>query len=249
MSPAHAAFLVCAGAVAGVVGTAGGITSLVSYPALLAVGLTPLAANVANIVALVAAWPGSAAASRPELAGRGSWVWRWAPLTVAGGAGGAALLFVTPSTLFARIVPFLVTAASLGLLVQPRLRRLHERMTGAHRGLALGGPLLPIALYNGYFGAGSGVMVLTLLLVVVDDDLARANALKNMLLGAAAVASAVVLVAIAPVHWSAVVPLAAGVLVGSVVGPVVARRIPAGVLRVLVALVGIGLAIELWVTG
>ncbi len=61
-------FLVGAGAVAGLVGTAGGITSLVSYPALLLAGIAPLQANVANIVALVACWPGSALASRPELA-------------------------------------------------------------------------------------------------------------------------------------------------------------------------------------
>jgi hypothetical protein len=40
--------------VAGVIGAAGGITSLVSYSALLAVGIAPLPANVANLVAAVA---------------------------------------------------------------------------------------------------------------------------------------------------------------------------------------------------
>src|SRR4051794_41984495 len=68
-STGTAAFLAAAGLVAGVVGTAGGITSLVSYPALLAVGVPPLAADVANLVALVACWPGSALVSRRGLAG------------------------------------------------------------------------------------------------------------------------------------------------------------------------------------
>ena len=74
MTVTDVALILAAGVVAGVVGTAGGITSLVSYPALLLAGVPPLAANVVNIVALVACWPGSAAASRPELAGRGAWL-------------------------------------------------------------------------------------------------------------------------------------------------------------------------------
>ena len=53
------AFLLVAGMVAGVIGTAGGITSLVSYPALLAVGVPAYEANVANLVAGVAFWPAS----------------------------------------------------------------------------------------------------------------------------------------------------------------------------------------------
>ena len=66
-----AVLILVAGIIAGIVGSAGGITSLVSYPALLIAGVPALAANVANIVALVACWPGSALASRPELRGRG----------------------------------------------------------------------------------------------------------------------------------------------------------------------------------
>src|ERR1700756_2106057 len=79
-------FLVGAGAVAGLVGTAGGITSLVSYPALLLAGVAPLQASIANLVALVACWPGSAVASRPELRGHGPWLLRWGILAAAGGA-------------------------------------------------------------------------------------------------------------------------------------------------------------------
>jgi uncharacterized membrane protein YfcA len=81
ISIADEVVLLSAGVLAGMVGTAGGITSLVSYPALLAVGVPALAANVANIVAFVGCWPGSALASRLELEGRGHWLIRWAPLS------------------------------------------------------------------------------------------------------------------------------------------------------------------------
>src|SRR5215471_20446008 len=103
MSPASRdLFLVAAGALAGLVGTAGGITSLVSYPALLLAGVAPLQANVANLVALVACWPGSAVASQPELRGRWPWLRRWGAVAALGGAAGSVLLLVTPPGVFAR---------------------------------------------------------------------------------------------------------------------------------------------------
>ena len=80
MTAAQVVLLLGAGTVAGVLGSAGGTASLISYPALLATGIPPLAANVTNAVAFVAAWPGSALGSRPELRGQGRWLRRWAPL-------------------------------------------------------------------------------------------------------------------------------------------------------------------------
>jgi uncharacterized membrane protein YfcA len=238
--------LLAAGTLAGLVGTAGGITSFVSYPALLAVGVPPLAANVSNIVALVACWPGSALASKTELEGRGQWLLRWLPVAGAGGAAGATLLLWTPTGVFARVVPFLVAAGSVTLLAQPKLAARRNR-----RRTRVDGPLLPtglvaVSLYNGYFGAGSGVMALALVLLTVDDDLPRANALKNMLIGAATVLSAIGLVTFGPVEWRAVLPLAVGMFVGSTLGPRLARRLRADVLRWAVALLGVALAVELF---
>ena len=176
--------LVLAGVAAGLIGSAGGITSLVSYPALLAVGLPALPANVANNVALVACWPGSALASGPELRGRASWVWRWAAVAAAGGAAGAGLLLSTPPGVFARVVPFLVATGALALLFEPRLTAWRERRASHPGKVALPTGVATLSLYNGYFGAGAGVMTLTLMLMLVDRHLPTANALKNMLVGA-----------------------------------------------------------------
>jgi uncharacterized membrane protein YfcA len=258
--------LAAAGVLAGIVGTAGGITSLVSYPALLAVGIAARAASVANIVALVACWPGSALASQPELSGRAPWVARWCLVSGLGGAAGAALLLLTPGRTFARIVPLLVLIAALALLGEPRLtawRRRNredrdqmpvrgapgraERRAPRQLPLAQVLTLLPISVYNGYFGAGAGVMTLTVMLVLVEPNLPTANALKNMLIGSATFASALVFIASGSVAWSAVVPLAAGLLIGSTLGPRLARRLPAELLRVLVVLLGVALAVQLWV--
>jgi uncharacterized protein len=234
-----------AGVLAGIVGTAGGITSLISYPALLAVGVPALAANVANIVALVTCGPGAAVASRPELAGRAGWLWRWSLAAVAGGGAGAALLIVTPAGSFGRIVPYLVALGSVALLVQPRLSVLRDGHGRGKAAVLLAGLLL-ISVYSGYFGAGSGVLTLALLLFTVDDQLARANALKNVIVGVATAMSALILALAGPVDWTVVLPLAAGMFTGSLIGPRVARRVPAGILRWVVALIGLGLAAWLW---
>lgn len=239
--------LLGAGVVAGVVGTAGGITSLVSYPALLAVGLSALPASVSNIVALVACWPGSALASRPELAGRGPWLRRWAAVAIGGAAVGSGLLLSTPPGVFSRVVPYLLVFAAVCLLLQPQLSRWREQRltTSSHTLLASG--LFAASVYNGYFGAGSGIMILALLLVTVDRRVAESNALKNMLIGVATLVSAGMLAALGHVDWQAVVPLALGSFAGSTVGPRIARRVPGDVLRWLVAMTGFGLAVRLWI--
>jgi uncharacterized protein len=240
-------FLVAAGAVAGLVGTAGGITSLISYPALLLAGVAPLQANIANLVAVVACWPGSAVASQPELRGRGPWLRRWGILAAVGGTAGSVLLLNTSAGVFGRVVPFLVAAGSLALLFQPWLAaRPSWRADVGWGRLLLPGGLLLLSIYNGYFGAGSGVLLLALLLLTTEPHLATANALKNMLLGAAVLASALLFAVLTRVDWAAVAALALGLFSGSLVGPWVARRLPPAVLRWLVALTGLALAIRLW---
>lgn len=252
LSLGHTVFLVAAGVLAGIVGTAGAITSLVSFPALLIAGVPAFGANVANIVAITTTWPGSALSSRSELSGRGSWLWRYGIVAALGGAAGTALLLSTSSGAFRQIVPFLVAGGALALLATPRLRRLAARAgdpATARRDPAwMAVALLVISVYNGYFGAGSGVMMLALLLVAADDRLPVSNALKNMLVGAGNLVAAIGLISFASVRWDAVVPLGIGAFAGATIGPHVARRLPERTLRIAVAAIGLGLAVQLWVS-
>jgi hypothetical protein len=90
-------------------------------------------------------------------------------------------------------------------------------------------------------------MILALLLISAEPNLPTANALKNMLIGAAGITSAAIFTAAGPVDWAAVAPIGAGMFIGSVLGPRITRRLPASLLRWLVALIGIALAIQLWI--
>ena len=129
--------------------------------------------------------------------------------------------------LFGRIVPFLLVFASVALLLQPRISTWREGRFGRIDRYLLPGGLFAVSVYDGYFGAGSGVMVLALFLLTVDQDLPRANALKNVLLGVADLVAAVGFALFGPVRWTAALPLAVGLLAGSLVGPSATRRVPA----------------------
>ncbi|GAA4988678.1 sulfite exporter TauE/SafE family protein [Kineococcus glutinatus] len=245
MTTADLLLLVLAGTGAGLVGSVAGLASLVSYPALLAAGLPPLAANVTNSVALVGSSVGSVAGSGPELAGRGRRLRLPVLLAAAGGAGGAALLLLTPPGAFGRIVPFLVAAGALALLLQPRLRALRPVPGAAPSRLARVATGV-VTVYSGYFGAGAGVLLLAVLSVCSARPLAQTNAVKNVLLGAANGTAALGFALFGPVSWAAALALGVGCVAGGRAGPAVVRRVPQDLLRVLVALAGLGLAVHLW---
>jgi uncharacterized membrane protein YfcA len=235
-----AAFLLGAGVIAGVIGTAGGITSLVAYPALLAVGVPPLTANVTNSVALLGSGLGGSLRAGPDLAGHARTLRVWMAPVVVLSLAGAVLLIVTPGDTFNRVVPFLVAGGSLVLMLQPVLARVRLRPEVV--GVAGAG----VAVYNGYFGAGSGILLMALLLLTTEPVLHRANSLKNVILIASDVLPAVLFTVRGAVAWWAAWPLALGALGGGLIGPAIARRVAPGLMRALIGACGFGLAIWLF---
>jgi len=276
--------LVAAGAAAGVLSTVVGLASVVSYPALLAIGLPPLAANMTNTVSLLFTGVGAAVGSRPELTGQVTRVRRLGTIAALGGGAGAALLLVTPSQTFVRLAPILIGAASLALLPPSRQDRAARRGAGRDReqchhgagpdrdghGCGAGldrderpcgaGPgrderrpwllagVFGVAVYIGYFGAAGGIVMLALLIALVAEPLARVNAVKNMLGAIGNAVAAVAFAVFGHVDWAAVVPLAAGFLVGGWTGPALVRRIPGPALRIGVAVCGLAVAVKLGVS-
>jgi len=127
------------------------------------------------------------------------------------------------SGVFARVVPFLVAAGVIILMIQPALMKLPEGWVRRTPLLQLG-LVGAVCVYGGYFGAGSGVMLLAVILVLVDSRIAPANAIKNVLLGVTSLVAAAVFIATGPVLWAAVLPLTGGLLVGSALGPIIVRQ-------------------------
>ncbi|MFM9370017.1 sulfite exporter TauE/SafE family protein [Streptomyces sp. Da 82-17] len=248
MDGGSAVLLVAAGVASGLSGSVAGLASLFSYPALLAAGLPPVAANVTNTVALFTNTVGTAAGSRAELRGQRRRLVRLGLLAAAGGTLGAALLLTTPASAFEAVVPWLIALGSVLILLREPLRRLVERLPAREDGTsyALAGAVLLVGLYGGYFGAAAGVLMLAVLSLSASEPLPVTNAVKNIATGAANVTAAVAYAFLAPVHWGAAAALGLGCLAGSRLGPVIVRHLPEKPLRIGIALAGLGLAGSLW---
>ncbi len=266
---AEAAVLLGVGVLAGIVSTVASLASVVSYPALLALGLSPVSANVTNTVALMFTAVGAAAGSRPELAGQVHRVRTLGLLTAAGGAAGAALLLLTPARGFEYAAPLLIAAGSLLLLRRqvPQAGPSDADKTaddsapaGADSGPSREGTsardsgwlsraaVFGVAIYIGYFGAAGGILMLAVLIRMYAQSLARTNALKNVISGLANAVAGIGFAIFGPVRWSAALPLAAGFLIGGWIGPSLVRRLPARGLRIFVGTCGLAVAIRLAVS-
>jgi uncharacterized membrane protein YfcA len=244
------ALLLVAGVASGVVNAVAGGGSLLLFPALLAVGFPPLAANVTNSITQCPGYVGLAVGSRRELRGQRGRVLSTTGVALAGSLLGSLLLLVLPTEVFDAVVPALVALASVLLGVQPWLSRwIGEPHPDAPDRRAF---LLPAvffaAIYGGYFGGALGVILVAVLAVAAHDDLRRLNAVKGVLSLIISVVSVVVFAIGAPVDWSIVALLAPTTLVGGFLGAKLAGRLPAPVLRVAVVVVGLAVSIYLFVT-
>lgn len=243
--------VVAAGAGAGGINAIVGSGSLITFPTLLAVGYPSVTANVANTVGLV---PGSLAATfgfRRELAGQRGRARRLATGSASGALVGAALLLTLPSSVFDAVVPVLVIGAALLMAAQPWLsRRVLQRRHPDARDVGV----LPVVLtflagiYGGYFGAAQGIILLTILSVLVPDDLRRSNAMKNLLAGIVNAVAALFFIVFADVAWAAVALIGVGSIVGGTLGAHVGRRIDPRLLRALVVVLGLAVGITLLLT-
>lgn len=230
----------------GINAVAGGGT-LLSFPALLLAGYAPITANVSNTLGLLPGYAGGSTAYRRELAGQGA---RVRLLTVAGGLGavaGALLLVHTSQNVFAGVVPWLILVSSLLLALQPLAAGLSRRATTRARRYALVAGGAAAGVYGGFFGAGLGVVMLALLGLFLPDDLQRLNALKGVVSLAINIVAAIVFLFAGPIAWEAVAIMLPASIVGGFAGVLVARRINATMLRVLVVAFGLAVAVKLLV--
>jgi uncharacterized membrane protein YfcA len=248
MGPLQAAAVLAAGFVAGGMNAVVGAGTLVSFPALLAIGLEPVVANVSNSLGVLPGSLAGAYAYRHQLGPLRAFLRRAVVPVALGAAAGALLLLLLPATVFGAVVPVLLVAAAVLVALQPRI----TAMVAARRPVTDGsvpapGPLaltvlLLIAVYGGYFGAGLSVMFLAVLGVLLGG-LQISNGAKNVLSTVTGVTSAVVFVVRAPVDWPVVVLLAVGSALGGLVAGSYGRRLPDAPLRVAIIVIALTAAV------
>jgi uncharacterized membrane protein YfcA len=244
----EAILVLLAGVAAGTINVAVGSGTLITFPALLAVGYAPVVANVSNTVGLV---PGSLVGAwgyRAELRGKSRLLVRTAGAAVVGSLTGGGLLLALPGGAFEVVVPFLVGLAVLLVAFQPRLNRVFAaRREAAH---PAGGPGLlagfyACGVYGGYFGAAQGILMLGLMGVAMAGGLQEHNAIKNVVAGLVNGVAAVLFLAVADVRLAPAGLIAVGSACGGVLGGRLGRRLSPQALRALVVVVGLAALAQL----
>ncbi|MCP9952392.1 sulfite exporter TauE/SafE family protein [Actinomadura madurae] len=237
-----------AGVAAGGINTVVGSGSLITFPTLVALGYPPVVANVSNNIGLVPGGVTGAIGYRKELEGQRGRLLRLATASCAGSVIGALLLLGLPEKAFNVIVIALIAIALVLVVAQPRLQKwMVHRREGEHRphgGATLWVGVLFAGMYGGYFGAAQGIILIALLGIMLDDDLQRLNAGKNVL-SAVVNGTAAILFTLTwlfgdtGINWWVVLLIAAGSTCGGMIGASVGRRIPPMVLRGVIVVVGL----------
>ncbi len=231
---------------AGAINALAGGGTLITFPALTAIGVPAVAANVTNTVALSPGYLGATLAQKADILDQRGRLWLLLPAALGGLAGGL-LLLNTSEKLFRELVPFLILLASLLLAVQEPLRRRllarNERAGRAgqnERWAAV--PIFLAAVYGGYFGAGLSVIILAVLGLTLDDSLTRLNALKQAVAFVTNMTAAALFLFSGQVVWSAALVMAVGALIGGVLGGRLAGHIQPATLRRVVVIIGVAIA-------
>ncbi|MEO8453089.1 MAG: sulfite exporter TauE/SafE family protein, partial [Gemmatimonadota bacterium] len=252
----HLGLVMLAAAAGGVINSIAGGGTLLTFPALIGLGIPGLAANATSTVAL---WPGAAGSIvgyRRELAGMRPWAIRFAVPSVLGGLAGALLLLRTSAERFEQLMPWLVIGASALFVIQRPLMA-WIRAWDIKRGVDLTlsepseTPSLKVLLYQfgvgvygGYFGAGIGILMLAALGFMGFTNIHKMNGLKNWGGLCTNVVAAATFAVSGIVIWPVAGAMAVGAIAGGYGGSLMAQRVPQQ--RVRQAITFIGFASGIW---
>ncbi|MEV5494034.1 sulfite exporter TauE/SafE family protein [Nonomuraea fuscirosea] len=240
MTPWEMVAVLVAGLAGGAINTVVGSGSLITFPTLLAVGLPPITANVSNNIGLVPGGLSGVIGYRTELKGQRERLLRLAPASLAGALTGGLLLLNLPEATFTVIITVLIALSCTLVVIQPRLNRLlAARPRRAHGGPWLWLGALGAGAYGGYFGAGQGILLIGFMGILIDEELQRVNAAKNVLVVVVNGAAAILYALVADVDWLAVLLVALGSTAGGFLGARLGRRLPASVLRAAIVVIGV----------
>jgi uncharacterized membrane protein YfcA len=250
MSPVSYLVVFIAAFVAGAINSVAGGGTLVSFPALVWIGLPSTVANASSTVAL---GPGSLGAMwgyRHDLRGLRKSTYSLIVPSVIGGMLGAVMLVMTPTAVFDRLIPLLILFATLLFMLQEPVQRMVKTTGKAHAGSArwLMGALafqFLVALYGGYFGAGIGILMLAAFGIMGFTDIHQMNGLKNFLAVCINGVAAAFFIWNGMVSWPHALVMGLGAIAGGVWGAGFARRIGPKAVRRIVITVGFTMAISL----
>ena len=236
-----------AGMASGFLNVVAGGGTLIVFTTLVALGLSPL---VANVTAAVGVFPGSLAGSwtyRKIIREQKKLAWLSVLLMPIFSIIGAALLLFLPEKNFETIVPFLIGSAGILIALQPLVYKLFPKNTKVlNLKLIIPGFILA-GIYVGYFGAGTGVILLAIYGLAGLSNIQQANGLKNLGSGTGNAVAAVIFIFSGLVVWQLALSVAIGSIVGGALGGRFAQKLDASIFRIIILVIAIVASIYLFI--
>ena len=227
---------------AGIINAVAGGGTLLTFPALLAFGTTPVMANATSTLALVIGTSGGMLGNRQHIKPVAPWLRRFLPVSLLGGLIGSALLTHTSNQTFGKLVPFLILFATLLFLTQSFFRRYasaHLNATANPRQLRLAiGFQFLVSIYGGYFGAGIGILMLATLGFIGMHNIYEMNTLKTILGSLLNLVAALWFIGAGLIDWPRAGIMTVGAVAGYFIGSHYSQRIPQDRVRQIITAIG-----------
>jgi len=253
---AHYVVLALAAFLAGAINSIAGGGTILTFPALLAVGVSNVVANGTSTIALTPASLSALWGYRKEGAQNTRDLAKMAVPSFLGGLIGALLVIWIGNKLFGKLVPWLVLGATALFIVQDPIRRWLDRKRAVGQNgeagiddegnISVGGLIFQffVAIYGGFFGAGIGILMLASLGMMGMRDIHRMNRIKNF---SAACINGIASATFAwkrEIDWPIAGLMTIGAIAGGYLGADMARRVGQANVRKIV--ISIGLAIGIY---
>jgi uncharacterized protein len=238
--------LALAGIWAGIQNAVAGGGSFITLPALIFTGLDARVANITSTVALSVGQVTTGWGGRKAVKGvAGLPVWIMLTIAIVGGLVGAQLILVTPTKVFATMVPWLILAAT-GLFAWGSFGPKPAEPRAPISSTISGAGLFVSSIYGGYFGGGNGIILVTVL-TAAGLAIRAASATKNVLAAIINVAALSLFLFSPEVQWTKAIVVGGGAIAGGAIGNIILGRIDERVLRLSIVLIGVTLSIMLFV--
>jgi uncharacterized membrane protein YfcA len=226
--------LFAGGVLAGVINVIVGGAGFMTFPLLVAAGMSEIEANASNFVAVLPANLVGTYAYRSELASVRKHLGLRLGLSALGGIIGSSILIYTGQTSFQKVIPWLLLFATLSFSIGPWLKAWLERHFDfdGRRWLWLSFLLeFMVYIYGGYFGLGMGIIMFTIYGLFSHMNIYQANAIRNITISVMTLISILIFAKAGVIRLVPALTMMTGAIIGSYFSAKVAKRVSQPLVR------------------
>ena len=226
--------LFCGGLLAGIINVIVGGAGFMTFPLLMAAGMTEIEANASNFVAVLPANLVGTFVYRKELKSVQKHLGLRLFMAAFGGLIGSLILTLTGQASFQSAVPWLLLFATTTFAVGPRLKAKIETYPQFDRSQWVWLQLtleFCVYIYSGYFGLGMGIILFAIYGIFSQMTLHQGNAVRNITTSLSSLVAIAIFIHSGLIRWVPSLIMMSGAVVGGFIAVHIAKSLPAAWVR------------------